>query len=83
VSSLATHIRHPQPPVPGRTQPIHVLLVDDHPAVRHGIRQLIADQPDMVMIAEHGSATSDTSAVARWADVAVVDFHLGDRDGCG
>jgi DNA-binding NarL/FixJ family response regulator len=61
--------------------PIHVLLVDDHPAVRHGIRQLIADQPDMVMIAEHISASRDTSEVARWADVAVVDYHLGDRDG--
>jgi DNA-binding NarL/FixJ family response regulator len=61
--------------------PIHVLLVDDHPAVRHGIRQLIGDQPDMVMIAEHSSASRDTSAVARWADVAVVDYHLGGRDG--
>ncbi|HET6870975.1 MAG TPA: response regulator transcription factor [Solirubrobacteraceae bacterium] len=61
--------------------PIHVLLVDDHPAVRHGIRQLIADQPDMVMVAEHSSASRDTSEVARWADVAVVDYHLGDRDG--
>jgi DNA-binding NarL/FixJ family response regulator len=58
-----------------------VLLVDDHPAVGHGIRQLIADQPDIVMIAEHGAASRDTSVVARWADVAVVDYHLGDRDG--
>lgn len=73
-----------QPPCSETTlqaAPIHVLLVDDHPAVRHGIRQLIADQPDMVMIAEHGSASRDTSEVARWADVAVVDYHLGDRDG--
>jgi DNA-binding NarL/FixJ family response regulator len=61
--------------------PIHVLLVDDHPAVRHGIRELIAAEPDMVTIAEHGSASSDTSTVARWADVAVIDYHLGDRDG--
>jgi two-component system, NarL family, response regulator DevR len=60
---------------------IHVLLVDDHPAVRHGIRQLIGDQPDMVMVAEHSSPSRDTSEVARWADVAVVDYHLGDRDG--
>jgi DNA-binding NarL/FixJ family response regulator len=58
-----------------------VLLVDDHPAVRHGIRRLIADQPDMVTIAEHSSACADTSDVARWADVAVIDYHLGDRDG--
>ena len=61
--------------------PIHVLLVDDHPAVRHGIRRLISDQPDMVMVAEHSSASADTSAVARWADVAVIDYHLGGRDG--
>lgn len=66
---------------PRGTAPIHVLLVDDHPAVRHGIRQLIADQPDMVLVAEHSDASRDTSAVARWADVAVIDYHLGDRDG--
>jgi DNA-binding NarL/FixJ family response regulator len=72
-------------PTPAETSqspaPIHVLLVDDHPAVRHGIRQLIADQPDMVMVAEHSGASRDTSEVARWADVAIVDYHLGDRDG--
>ena len=63
------------------THRIHVLLVDDHPAVRQGVRQLIADQPDMVTVAEHSSASADTSAVAGWADVAVVDYHLGERDG--
>jgi len=75
---------HTLPADPGTrdgSAPIHVLLVDDHPAVRHGVRQLIADQPDMVMIAEHGSASRDTSAVARWADMAIIDYHLGDRDG--
>ena len=60
---------------------INVLLVDDHPAVRFGVRGLIADEPDMVLIAEHASASADTSEVAAWADVAVVDYHLGDRDG--
>lgn len=71
----------PRPSTLDGAAPIHVLLVDDHPAVRHGIRQLIANQPDMVMVAEHGSASRDTSAVARWADVAIIDYHLGDRDG--
>ena len=61
--------------------PIGVLLVDDHPALRHGIRRLIAEEPDMVMIAERGDASADTGDVARWADVAVIDYHLGDRDG--
>lgn len=47
--------------------PIRVLLVDDHPAVRYGIRHLIADEPDMVLIAEHGRASADTREVAAWA----------------
>ncbi len=60
---------------------VKVLLVDDHPAVRSGIRALIADEPDMQLVAEHGGASADTIAVAGWADVAVLDYHLGDRDG--
>jgi DNA-binding NarL/FixJ family response regulator len=62
-------------------RPIRVLLVDDHAAVRHGIRQLITEQPDMVTIAEAGSASAATGELARWADVAVIDYHLGGRDG--
>ena len=60
---------------------INILLVDDHPAVRLGIRRLIADEPDLALVAEHGGASADTVEVARWADVAVIDYHLGDRDG--
>ena len=58
-----------------------LLFVDDHPAVRFGIRALIAEEPDMQLVAEHGNASADTIAVAGWADVAVLDYHLGDRDG--
>jgi DNA-binding NarL/FixJ family response regulator len=79
---MTTHTTPPPHPcTPETTAPIHVLLVDDHPAVRHGVRHLIAEEPDMVMIAEHSSASRDTSAVAGWADVAVIDYHLGGRDG--
>jgi DNA-binding NarL/FixJ family response regulator len=58
-----------------------VLLVDDHPAVRHGIRQLLAADDGLVTIAETGSASAATSELARWVDVAVIDYHLGDGDG--
>jgi DNA-binding NarL/FixJ family response regulator len=58
-----------------------VLLVDDHPAVRHGIRQLLAAQGDLDIVAEASSASGVTSELARWVDVAVIDYHLGDRDG--
>jgi DNA-binding NarL/FixJ family response regulator len=56
-------------------------VVEDHPAVRYGIRRLIAEQPDLVTIAEAGSASEATSALGRWVDVAVIDYHLGDGDG--
>lgn len=70
-------------PAPRRLggRPIHVLLVDDHPAVRHGIRQLLTTQGDLDMLAETGSASTATSELARWADIAVIDYYLGDRDG--
>jgi DNA-binding NarL/FixJ family response regulator len=57
--------------------PIHVLLVDDHPAVRVGMRRLIAAQPDLDVIAEAASASETVGQLARWVDVAVFDYHLG------
>jgi DNA-binding NarL/FixJ family response regulator len=70
-------------PAPRRSGglPIHVLVVDDHPAVRHGIIQLLAAQADLVPLGESDSPTEATIELARWADVAVIDYHLGDRDG--
>jgi DNA-binding NarL/FixJ family response regulator len=57
------------------------MVVEDHPSVRYGVRRLIAAQPDMVTIADSGTASDSTSELARWADVAVVDYRLGARDG--
>ena len=68
-------------------EPIHnehrtqVLLVDDHPAVRYGVRRLINEQPDLVTVAEAGSAFEAASRLGRWVQVAVIDYHLGDGDG--
>jgi DNA-binding NarL/FixJ family response regulator len=70
-------------PAPRRLggRPIHVMLVDDHPATRHGIRQLLMTQGDLDMVAETGSASVATSELARWADIAVIDYYLGGPDG--
>jgi DNA-binding NarL/FixJ family response regulator len=63
-------------------RPIGVLLVDDHPAVRLGVRALINDQPDMRVIAESLNARDALDEVTPTVDVAVVDYHLGEsRDG--
>jgi DNA-binding NarL/FixJ family response regulator len=53
-----------------------VLLVDDHPAVRLGVRTLIDDQPDMRVAAEASSARDALGQLEEQIDVAVVDYHL-------
>jgi DNA-binding NarL/FixJ family response regulator len=58
-------------------QPIRVLLVDDHPAVRIGMRKLIDDQPDMLVVAEAASAREAVGRSDCHSDVAIVDYHLG------
>lgn len=67
---------------PNQPQPaIKVLIVDDHPAVRAGIRTLLAQQPDMLVMGECSSASAAVTADQTPPDVAVVDYHLGDRNG--
>jgi DNA-binding NarL/FixJ family response regulator len=59
-----------------------VLLVDDHPAVRLGARELIDAQPDMKVAAEAGTFDAALRELETPVDVAVIDFHLGrGRDG--
>ncbi len=61
---------------------IRVLVVDDHPAVRQGLGQLLEDQPDIEVVA---MSTTAEAAVAQaeheGVDVAVVDYHLGGHNG--
>ncbi len=63
----------------GNNPPIRVLVVDDHPAVRLGVQALIDDQPDMHVVALARSVSEALSALDTRADVAVVDYHLGER----
>ena len=60
---------------------LRVLLVDDHPVVRHGIRQILNDR----MEADVGEADSAASAVvqirgAQW-DIVVLDITMPVRSG--
>jgi DNA-binding NarL/FixJ family response regulator len=60
---------------------IRVLIADDHPAVRVGIRRLLSDQPDVRIVAEAKSALEAVSLAGASPGVAVIDYHLGDRNG--
>jgi DNA-binding NarL/FixJ family response regulator len=61
---------------------LRLLLVDDHPAVRRGLRGLLEDQPDFVVVASVQSA-EEAMLVAPELDfdVAIVDYELGGRNG--
>jgi DNA-binding NarL/FixJ family response regulator len=63
-------------------QPVRILLVDDHPIVRFGVRQMVATQPDLSIGAEADTAEAALQAVKKAkADLAIVDLSLGTMNG--
>src|SRR5262249_9544931 len=61
---------------------LDLLAVDDHPAVRRGLQQLLDEQLDFQVAAVCSTAESAVAHAERERiDVAVVDYHLGGRDG--
>jgi DNA-binding NarL/FixJ family response regulator len=66
------------------TRPIRLLIADDHPVVRDGLRAMLATQSDMEVVAE---ATTGTEAVARARalrpDVVLMDLQMPQLDGPG
>jgi NarL family two-component system response regulator LiaR len=64
------------------TEPITVLIVDDHAVVRQGVRTYLETQPDMLVV---GEAASGEEAVSRAAetlpDVVLMDLVMPGIDG--
>jgi DNA-binding NarL/FixJ family response regulator len=61
---------------------LRLLVVDDHPAVRRGLHELLEDQPDFRVLDAVSSAEEAMSVAEREElDVAVVDYQLGGRSG--
>ncbi|MGW6389667.1 response regulator [Streptomyces sp. NPDC055103] len=62
--------------------PVRVLLVDDQPLVRAGLRVLMADHPDLAVVGEAGTG-GDAVRLARdlRPDVVVMDVRMPGMDG--
>ncbi|WP_329622046.1 response regulator transcription factor [Streptomyces sp. NBC_01255] len=64
------------------TSPIRVLLVDDQPLVRAGLRVLMADSPDLAVVGEAGTGTDAVRLAGDLRpDVVVMDVRMPGMDG--
>src|SRR3954465_564315 len=61
---------------------IKIYLIDDHPIVREGFARAIADEHDMSVVGQAGTAADSLKeTVAIKPDVVLVDLNIPDRDG--
>jgi DNA-binding NarL/FixJ family response regulator len=63
-------------------QPIRVLVVDDHPVVRQGLRTFLDLQGDMTVVGEAADGvTAVTAALELHPDVVLLDLRMPGADG--
>ena len=61
---------------------IRILLVDDHPVVRDGIRGMLSTEPDLDIVGEAGSGPEAVARVAALEpDVVLMDLRMPGGDG--
>jgi DNA-binding NarL/FixJ family response regulator len=61
---------------------IKVLIADDHPVVRDGLRAMLATQPDMQLVGEAATGTQAVElARAFRPDVVLMDLQMPELDG--
>jgi DNA-binding NarL/FixJ family response regulator len=61
---------------------MNILIADDHPVVRQGLRQMLASESDLNVVGEarNGHEVVEISRRVEW-DVAVLDYNMPGRTG--
>jgi DNA-binding NarL/FixJ family response regulator len=61
---------------------IRVLLVDDHPVVRHGLRGMLDAEPDLEVVGEAGSGAAGVEQAEELRpDIVLMDLRMPGGDG--
>ncbi len=61
---------------------IRILLVDDHPVVRHGLRGMLDAVPGLTVVGEASSGTAGVAAARELTpDIVLMDLRMPDGDG--
>jgi DNA-binding NarL/FixJ family response regulator len=65
-----------------RAPAARIVIVDDHPVVRSGLRMLIEDEPDLLVVGEAGDADEAIRVLdAKNPDLMIVDLSLNGSSG--
>jgi DNA-binding NarL/FixJ family response regulator len=63
-------------------EPLRILLVDDHPLVRNGLRALLSSVSDMMVVGEAASGEEAISQAAELQpDIILMDLHMPGLNG--
>jgi DNA-binding NarL/FixJ family response regulator len=68
--------------MPNSPTPIHLLIVDDHPVVRHGLRSLLAEHADIEIVGEAANAAELFPLLTHTSvDLILLDIRLEGQSG--
>jgi DNA-binding NarL/FixJ family response regulator/signal transduction histidine kinase len=61
---------------------IKILIVDDHPIVRHGLKQIVSEEPNMVVAGEAQNGKEAIEFIRKQdCDVVMLDITMPDKSG--